>query len=448
MFSKILIVNRGEIAIRIIRACKEMEIRTVAVYSKADKDSLHVLFADEAVCIGKAQSKESYLNIPPIISAAEVTDVEAIHPGYGFLSENAYFAEICEACKITFIGPPPEAISRMGDKSVARETMKQAGVPIVPGSDGPVKDEEEAIKVAEKIGYPVMIKASAGGGGKGMRIAHNKESLISSFHMAQSEAQAAFGNSEVYIEKYIDEARHIEMQVLADKFGNTIHLRERECSIQRRHQKLIEETPSPAINNRLREKMGEAAIRAAKVVGYFSAGTVEFILDKQGNFYFMEMNTRIQVEHPITEMITGVDLIKEQIRIAAGKRLAYQQKDIICRSHSIECRINAEDPDNNFVPSPGKITEYHPPGGPGVRVDSHLYKGYTIPPYYDSLIAKLIVHAEDRKSAILRMKRALEEYIIEGIKTTIPFHLKVLNNGDFQKGEYSTGFIEEKLMKG
>jgi len=448
MFSKILIVNRGEIAIRIIRACKEMEIRTVAVYSKADQDSLHVLFADEAVCIGKAQSKESYLNIPPIISAAEVTDVEAIHPGYGFLSENAYFAEICEACKITFIGPPPEAISRMGDKSVARQTMKKAGVPVVPGSDGPLKDEEESIKVAEKIGYPVMIKASAGGGGKGMRIAHNKESLISSFHMAQSEAQAAFGNSEVYIEKYIDEARHIEMQVLADKFGNTIHLRERECSIQRRHQKLIEETPSPAINNRLREKMGEAAIRAAKVVGYFSAGTVEFILDKQGNFYFMEMNTRIQVEHPITEMITGVDLIKEQIRIAAGKRLAYQQKDITCRSHSIECRINAEDPDNNFIPSPGKITEYHPPGGPGVRVDSHLYKGYAIPPYYDSLIAKLIVHAEDRKSAILRMKRALEEYIIEGIKTTIPSHLKVLETEDFQKGEYSTKFIEEKLIKG
>ena len=448
MFSKVLIVNRGEIAIRIIRACKEMGIRTVAVYSKADQDSLHVLFADEAVCIGKAQSKESYLNIPAIISAAEVTDVEAIHPGYGFLSENAHFAEICEACKITFIGPPPEAISRMGDKSVARETMKQAGVPVVPGSDGPVKDEEESIKVAEKIGYPVMIKASAGGGGKGMRIAHNKESLISGFHMAQSEAQAAFRNKEVYIEKYIDEARHIEMQVLADKFGNTIHLRERECSIQRRYQKLIEETPSPAINNRLRERMSEAAIRAAKEVGYFSAGTVEFILDKQGNFYFMEMNTRIQVEHPITEMITGVDLIKEQIRIAAGKRLAYQQKDITCRSHSIECRINAEDPDNNFIPSPGKVTEYHSPGGPGVRVDSHLYKGYTIPPYYDSLIAKLIVHAEDRKSAILRMKRALEEYIIEGIKTTIPFHLKVLDNGDFQKGEYSTKFIEEKLMKG
>jgi acetyl-CoA carboxylase biotin carboxylase subunit len=446
MFTKVLIANRGEIALRVIRACKEMGIRTVAVYSEADRDSLHVQFADEAICIGKPQSKESYLNIPAIISAAEVTDVEAIHPGYGFLSENAHFAEICESCKITFIGPPPEAIRKMGDKSVARETIKKAKVPVVPGSEGVIKDDKEAIKVAEKIGYPVMIKASAGGGGKGMRIAHNKESLISGFHMAQNEAQAAFGNNEIYIEKYIDEARHIEIQVLADKFGNTIHLRERECSIQRRHQKLIEETPSPAINNRLREKMGEAGVRAAKAVGYFSAGTVEFILDRQGNFYFMEMNTRIQVEHPITEMTTGVDLVKEQIRVAFGERLAYQQKDITCNSHSIECRINAEDPDNNFMPSPGKVTEYNPPGGPGVRVDSHLYKGYTIPPYYDSLIAKLIVHAEDRKSAIMRMKRALEEYIIEGIKTTIPFHSKVLNHGDFQKGEYSTKFIEEKLI--
>ena len=448
MFSEVLIANRGEIALRVIRACKEMGIRTVAVYSEADRDSLHVQFADEAVCIGKSQSKESYLNIPAIISAAEITDVEAIHPGYGFLSENAHFAEICQSCRITFIGPPPEAITKMGDKSVARETMKRAKVLVVPGSEGVIKDEKEAVEVAERIGYPVMIKASAGGGGKGMRIAHNKESLISGFHMAQNEAQAAFGNSEVYIEKYIDEARHIEIQILADKFGNTIHLRERECSIQRRHQKLIEETPSPAINARLREKMGKAAVKAAKTVGYFSAGTVEFILDKQGNFYFMEMNTRIQVEHPITEMITGVDLVKEQIRIAAGEKLPYQQKDITCDSHSIECRINAEDSDNNFMPSPGKVIEYFPPGGPGVRVDSHLYKGYVIPPYYDSLIAKLIVHAEDRKSAIVRMKRALEEFIIEGIKTTIPFHLKVLNNGDFQKGEYSTKFIEEKLMRG
>lgn len=440
MFSKILIANRGEIALRIIRACKEMGIRTVAVYSEADRNSLHAQFADEAVCIGKPQSKESYLNIPAIISAAEVTDAEAIHPGYGFLSENTHFAQICESSKITFIGPSPEAISRMGDKSVARETMKKAKVPVVPGSEGVIKDEKEAIKAAEKIGYPVMIKASAGGGGKGMRIAPDKEGLISGFHMARNEAQAAFGNNEIYIERYIDEARHIEIQILADKFGNTIHLRERECSIQRRHQKLIEETPSPAISEKLREKMGKAAVQAARAVDYFSAGTVEFILDKQGDFYFMEMNTRIQVEHPITEMITGVDLVKEQICIAAGQRLTYQQPDISCNGHSIECRINAEDPDNNFMPSPGEVTEYHPPGGPGVRIDSHLYKGYVIPPYYDSLIAKLIVHAEDRNSAIIRMRRALEEFIIEGIKTTIPFHLKVLNHEGFQKGEYSTNF--------
>ncbi|MGB3114399.1 MAG: acetyl-CoA carboxylase biotin carboxylase subunit [Candidatus Omnitrophota bacterium] len=445
MFSKILIANRGEIALRVIRACREMEIKTVAVYSEADKDSLHVRFADEAVCIGKSQSKESYLNIPAIISAAEVADVEAIHPGYGFLSENAHFVEICESCKITFIGPPPMAISKMGDKSVARETMKKARIPVVPGSEGVIKDEKEVLKVAEKIGYPVMIKASAGGGGKGMRIAHNRESLISGFHMAKNEAQAAFGNNEIYIEKYIDEARHIEVQVLADKFGNTIHVRERECSIQRRHQKLIEETPSPAINEKLRDKMGKIAIKAAKAVNYFSAGTVEFILDKQGNFYFMEMNTRIQVEHPITEMITGIDLLKEQIRIAAGEKLAFQQQDIGCHSHSIECRINAEDPDNNFMPSPGKVTFYSPSGGIGVRIDSHLYTGYSIPPYYDSLIAKLIVHADDRKQAIDRMRRALGEFMVEGIKTTIPFHLKVLNHGDFQRGNYSTKFIEEKL---
>ncbi len=446
MFSKILIANRGEIALRIIRACKEMGIRTVAVYSQADRDSLPVRFADEAVCIGKPPSRESYLNIPAIISAAEITDIEAIHPGYGFLSENAHFAEICRSCQITFIGPPPEAISGMGDKSVARETMRKARVPVIPGSKGVIKDEKEALGMAEKIGYPAMIKASAGGGGKGMRIAHNKESLISGFHLAQNEAQAAFGKNEVYIEKYIDQAHHIEIQILADKFGHTIHVRERECSIQRRHQKLIEETPSPAIDHRLRERMGEAAVRAAKTVGYFSAGTVEFILDKEGNFYFMEMNTRIQVEHPITEMITGVDLVKEQIRIAAGERLTYQQKGITGRGHSLECRINAEDPDNNFIPSPGEVTEYYPPGGLGVRVDSHLYKGYVVPPYYDSLIAKLIVHAEDRESAILRLKRALEEFIIEGVKTTIPFHLKVLNTQDFQRGEYSTGLIEEKLV--
>ena len=447
MFNKVLIANRGEIALRVIRACKELGIKTVAVYSEADRDSLPVRFADEAICIGEPKSSESYLNIPAIISAAEITDVDAIHPGYGFLSERAHFAEICESCKITFIGPPPVAIRKMGDKSVAKDTMRQTKIPTVPGSDGVVKNEQDAIKIAERINYPVMIKASAGGGGKGMRIAHNRPSLVSSLQMVQTEAQAAFGNNEVYIEKYIDGARHIEVQVLADKFGNTIHLRERECSIQRRHQKLIEETPSPVINSKTREKMGEVAVKAAKAVGYYSAGTVEFILDKNGSFYFMEMNTRIQVEHPITELITGVDLVKEQIRIAAGEKLKLAQKDISCNGHAIECRINAEDPDNNFMPSPGKVTMYHPSGGLGVRIDSHLYTGYSVPPYYDSLIAKLIVHADDRRQAIARMRCALSEFIVEGIKTTIPFHLRVLDNPDFQKGEYSTKFIEEKLMK-
>lgn len=445
MFNKILIANRGEIALRVIRACKEMGISTVAVYSEADKDSLHVLFADEAFCIGKAPSQKSYLYIPAIMSAAEVADVDAIHPGYGFLSENTHFVEVCDSCNITFIGPSMEAISRMGDKSIARETMKKAKVPVVPGSEGIINDEEAAIKTAEKIGYPVMIKASAGGGGKGMRIAYNSESLVSGFRTARSEAQAAFSSNEVYIEKYIDHARHIEVQILADKFGNTIHLRERECSIQRRHQKLIEETPSPAVDSKLREAMCEAAVRAAEAVSYFSAGTVEFILDPQGDFYFMEMNTRIQVEHPITEMITGIDLVKEQIRIAAGEKLSFRQKDIRCAYHSIECRINAEDTENDFVPSPGAVSEIIYPGGPGVRLDSHLYKGYTVPSHYDSLIAKLIVYAEDRESAIARMKRALREFVIEGIKTTVPFHLRVLEHRDFQKGEYSTKFIEEKL---
>ncbi len=448
MFSKILIANRGEIALRVIRACREMGIKTVAVFSEADRDSLHVRFADEAICIGKAPSQYSYLDIPRIISAAEIADIDAIHPGYGFLSENTHFLEVCEGCDITFIGPSSLAISQMGDKCVARETMIKAKVPVVPGSDGAIRNGAEAIKAAQRIGYPIMIKASAGGGGKGMRIAHNQESLISGFHMAQREAMASFNNDEVYFEKYIDEARHIEIQILADKHGNTIHLRERECSIQRRHQKLIEETPSPAISEKLRKEMGKAAIKAAKAVDYYSAGTVEFILDKQGNYYFMEMNTRIQVEHPITEMITEVDLLKEQIRIAAGEELSYKQRDIGCKGHSIECRINAEDPENNFMPSPGKVVQYSPPGGLGVRIDSHLYEGYSIPPYYDSLIAKLIVQAEDRPAAIARMKRALGEYIIEGIKTTIPFHLKVLNHGDFQKGEYSTKFIENKLVKG
>ncbi len=447
MRSKVLVANRGEIALRIIRACKEMDIGSVAVYSEADKDSLHVKFADEAICIGKAESSSSYLNIPAIISVAEITDVDAIHPGYGFLAENADFAMACESSNITFIGPSYEAISKMGNKSVAIDTMKKAKVPVVPGSEGLILSEKEAVEVANKIGYPVIIKASAGGGGKGMRVAHNRESLISGYHIAKNEAQSAFNNSDMYIEKYIDEARHVEIQILADKFGNTIHLRERECSIQRRHQKLIEESPSPAINDKIRTKMGDAAIKAAKAAGYYSAGTVEFILDKDGSFYFMEMNTRIQVEHPVTEMITDVDLIKEQIRIAVGERLKIRQKDIKCNGHAIECRINAEDPDNNFNPSPGRITELIFPGGPGVRVDSHIYDGYSIPHYYDSLIAKLIVMDENRESAIQRMKRALQEFTIKGIKTTIPFHLKVLNNAWFQKGEYTTKFIDEKFEK-
>lgn len=442
-----MVANRGEIALRIIRACKEMDIGSVAVYSEADKDSLHVKFADEAICIGKAESSSSYLNIPAIISVAEITDVDAIHPGYGFLAENADFAMACESSNITFIGPSYEAISKMGNKSVAIDTMKKAKVPVVPGSEGLILSEKEAVEVANKIGYPVIIKASAGGGGKGMRVAHNRESLISGYHIAKNEAQSAFNNSDMYIEKYIDEARHVEIQILADKFGNTIHLRERECSIQRRHQKLIEESPSPAINDKIRTKMGDAAIKAAKAAGYYSAGTVEFILDKDGSFYFMEMNTRIQVEHPVTEMITDVDLIKEQIRIAVGERLKIRQKDIKCNGHAIECRINAEDPDNNFNPSPGRITELIFPGGPGVRVDSHIYDGYSIPHYYDSLIAKLIVMDENRESAIQRMKRALQEFTIKGIKTTIPFHLKVLNNAWFQKGEYTTKFIDEKFEK-
>ena len=441
-----MIANRGEIALRVIRSCKEMDIGTVAVFSEADKDSSHVRFADEAICIGKAESRESYLHIPAIISAAEVADVEAIHPGYGFLAENAHFAEVCESSNITFIGPSHEAITKMGNKSIARETMKKAKVPVVPGSEGVIKDEKEAVALAEEIGYPVMIKASAGGGGKGIRVAHNRESLVSGFHIARNEAQASFNNNDIYIEKYIDDARHVEIQILADKFGNTVHLRERECSIQRRHQKLIEETPSPAINDKLREKMGDAAKRAAKTVGYYSAGTVEFILDKQDNFYFMEMNTRIQVEHPITEMIIGVDLIKEQIRIANGEMIGMRQKDITCNGHSIECRINAEDPDNNFMPSPGKITDVHFPGGPGVRIDSHIYNDYIVPPYYDSLITKLIVHAENRELAICRMKRALNELIIKGIKTTTQFHLKVLDNSKFKSGAYSTKFIDESMM--
>ncbi|MDI6783999.1 MAG: acetyl-CoA carboxylase biotin carboxylase subunit [bacterium] len=447
MFQKILIANRGEIALRVIRACKELGIKTVAVYSEADRDSLHVRFADESFCIGKAPSNQSYLNIPALISTAEITDSEAIHPGYGFLAENAHFAEICASCNIKFIGPPPAAIRAMGDKAQARKTMQAANVPIIPGSDGPVKTIEEARLVAHKVGYPVMVKAAGGGGGRGMRVAHTDISLVSALGTAQAEAESAFGNPEVYLEKYIEEPRHIEFQILADQYGNVIHLGERDCTIQRRHQKLIEESPSVALDSSLRKRMGDTAVLAAKTVGYSNAGTIEFLLDKHRRFYFMEMNTRIQVEHPVTELVTGLDIMKEMIRLAAGEQLGYSQREFSLRGHAIECRINAEDPAKNFMPSPGKITAYHAPGGPGVRVDSHAYQEYIIPQHYDSLISKLIVHGPTREVAISRMLRALDEYIIEGIKTTIPFHRQVLTHPDFRRGKMSTHFIEKILSE-
>ena len=431
MFKRILIANRGEIAVRIIRACKEMGIQTVAIYSEADENSMHVRQADEAVCVGRAESKDSYLNITRIIDAALISKSEAIHPGYGFVSENYRFAELCNSSNITFIGPLPYAIKKMGNKSLAREMMIKTGIPVIPGSDKIINNEVSALKIAHDVGYPVLVKASAGGGGKGMRIAYNSQDLINNFHLSQSEAQTSFENSDVYIEKYIENGRHIEVQILADNYGNIVHLRERECSVQRRYQKLIEETPSPALDENKREKICETAIKAARAVGYVNAGTVEFIVDEKGQFYFIEMNTRVQVEHTITEMITGIDIVKEQIRIAAGEKLNFQQKDVICNGHAIECRINAEDPENNFMPSPGKIIFYSPPEDIGVRVDSHLFKGYAIPYYYDSLIAKLVVHSKDRKSAIKHMKKALNQYCIEGIDTTIPFHLKILEFPDF-----------------
>jgi acetyl-CoA carboxylase, biotin carboxylase subunit len=446
MFKKILIANRGEIALRIIRACKEMDIKTVAVYSQADRESLHVREADEAFCIGPAQSAKSYLHIPNIISAAEVAGVDAIHPGYGFLAENAYFAEICESCNIKFIGPEARAIETMGDKATARKTMIKAGVPVVPGSEGVISDPQEAIEVAKQIGFPVMIKASAGGGGKGMRIAQSEHDLVQAMQTAQAEAGAAFGNSEVYLEKYVEEPRHIEFQILADVFGNTVYLGERDCSLQRRNQKLIEEAPSAALSEELRARMGAEAIKAAKAANYTSAGTIEFLLDKHFNFYFIEMTTRIQVEHPVTELITGIDLIKEQIRIAAGEALGYTQEDISINGWAMECRINAENPDKNFMPSPGTITLYHPPGGPGVRIDSAAYAGYAIPPFYDSMVGKLIVWGRTRDEAINRMKRALLEFQIEGISTTIPFHLKVLDNAFFRRGEVYTNFIQRRIL--
>jgi len=445
MFSKILIANRGEIAVRIIRACKELGIRTVAIYSEADENSLHTKYADEAICIGKAQASSSYLNIPNIISAAEIADVEAIHPGYGFLAEDAHFAEICESCQIKFIGPTPENIRLMGDKMQAKEMMRKAGLPIVPGSKTVVKTKEEALKIAKKLQYPVIIKASAGGGGKGMRVCHNDVRLVSAYLTAQSEAEAAFGNPDVYIEKYIEKPRHIEFQILADQYGHTIHLGERDCTIQRRHQKLIEESPSPELSNKLRKKIGDLAIRGARAANYVNAGTIEFLLDKDENYYFMEMNTRIQVEHPVTEMVTGIDMIKAQIKIATGEKLDLKQEDVKFEGHSIECRINAEDVDNDFRPSPGKILEFNVPGGRGIRVDTHAYHGYEISPYYDSMIAKLISYGQTRREAISVMQRALDEMVIEPINTTISFHKRVLNNQYFLRGKFATDFVESML---
>lgn len=443
MLKKILIANRGEIAVRIIRACKELGIETVAVFSEADRESLHVQLADEAYCIGPKSSKDSYLNFTNIISVAKLTESEGIHPGYGFLAENADFAELCREVNLTFIGPSPEAINKMGTKDVARETMREAGVPIVPGSQGIIKNTGEAIALANDMGYPVIIKATAGGGGKGIRVAKDEEELIKGINITQQEAATAFGNPGVYIEKYIQDFRHVEIQVMADNHGNVIHLGERDCSIQRRLQKLVEETPSPALNEATRQKMGDAAVKAAKAVDYSGAGTIEFIYDHVNDkFYFMEMNTRIQVEHPVTEMVTGVDLIKEQIRVASGEELSLTQSDVTFNGWAIECRINAENPEKNFMPSPGKIEMYLPPGGLGVRVDSAAYPGYSIPPYYDSMIAKLITYGATREEAIARMKRALSEFVIDGVHTTIPFHLKLMNHEKFVGGDFNTKFLE------
>lgn len=440
---KVLIANRGEIAVRIIRACKEMDIETVAVYSEADKEALHVELADEAYCIGPKASKDSYLNFSNIISVAKLTNCDGIHPGYGFLAENASFAELCEACDIMFIGPTSDAISRMGTKDVARETMRKAGVPVVPGSTGIVGSEKEGLKIAEEIGFPVIIKATAGGGGKGIRVARDREDFITGLRMTQKEAAAAFGNPGVYIEKFIEDFRHVEIQVLADSHGNAIHLGERDCSIQRRMQKLVEEAPSPALSPEIRAQMGDAAVKAALAVKYRGAGTVEFIFDAVNQkFYFMEMNTRIQVEHPVTEMITGIDLIQQQLKVASGETLAYTQEDVTFKGWSIECRINAENPAKNFMPSAGKVTMYLAPGGLGVRVDSAMYPGYSIPPYYDSMVAKLITFADTREEAIAKMKRALDEFVVEGVHTTIPFHLKLMDHEVFKSGDFNTKFLE------
>ena len=441
MFKKVLIANRGEIALRVLWACRELGLRTVAVYSEADANSLHVRFADEAVCIGPARSIESYLNIPAIISAAEITGADAIHPGYGFLSESAYLAEICEACSIKFIGPGPQAIRLMGDKSRAKRAMMKAGVPVVPGSNGVIEDEENAVRIARDIGFPVILKASAGGGGRGMRIVRGSGDLAQTFRAAQAEAQAAFGVPDIYIEKYVDGPRHIEIQVMADSKGNVVHLGERECSIQRRHQKIVEEAPSTAVSEKLRKRMGRTAVEAASAVQYVNAGTIEFLLDADGNYYFMEMNTRIQVEHGVTELVTGRDLVKEQIHVAAGEPLSFSQKDLRFEGHALECRVNAEDP-TTFVPSPGTIRHFHQPGGPGVRIDTFAHEGCEISPFYDSLIAKVMTHGRDRAEAVARMKRCLAMTVIEGIKTNIPLHLRILEDPDFLAGRFDTRFME------
>lgn len=443
MFHKILIANRGEIAVRIIRACREMGIETVAVYSEADKEALHTQLADEAVCIGPAASRDSYLNMERILSATVATKAEAIHPGFGFLSENSKFVEMCGKCNVAFVGPSAELIQKMGNKSEARSTMIEAGVPVVPGTKEPVYEAEAALEIAREIGFPVMIKASSGGGGKGMRVAATEDEFIANFNMAQSESVNAFGDNTMYLERYVERPRHVEVQIVADKMGNVVHLGERDCSVQRRHQKMIEESPCCALSQELRQRMGETAVRAAKAVGYENAGTIEFLLDKSGEFFFMEMNTRIQVEHPVTEWVSGVDLIKEQIRVAAGLPLTVSQEDICLTGHAIECRINAEDPEHNFMPCPGKIKRLHLPGGNGVRVDTAAYTGYHIPPYYDSMIAKVIVYDRDRESAIHKMISTLGEFIVEGVKTNIDFQYELLNNRDFQKGDITTHFIPE-----